>query len=89
MRPATFLILLSLAFLSGCAGSQNGPAASAAGPQPHAECLVCKANADLACVDVAVDDKTPSYAYNGKTYYFCSDECKDQCAKNPKNYVAK
>src|SRR5256885_1615206 len=35
----------------------------------HAECLVCKKNADLACVDIAVDNHTPSYVFAGTTYY--------------------
>ena len=50
---------------------------------------MCKKNADLACVDVAVDGSTPSYAYNDKTYYFCSNECKQKFAKNPSRYVSK
>src|ERR1044071_5299264 len=44
---------------------------------PKAECLVCKHNADLACVDVEVKADTPRYVYEGKTYYFCSDGCRD------------
>jgi YHS domain-containing protein len=55
----------------------------------HAECLVCKKNADLACIDVEVDKATPTYAYNGKTYYFCSEECRDKFAKNPQKYLEK
>src|SRR3954466_10631952 len=44
-------------------------AASARQPGRHAECLVCKENADLACVDLTVDKDTPHTDYNGKTYY--------------------
>ena len=66
----------------GCA--TTSPDASAAG---HAECLVCKHNADLACVDVAVKADTPHYDFNGKTYYFCSDTCRDEFAKNPGKYA--
>jgi YHS domain-containing protein len=65
-------------------------ASAQAGKTPaHAECLVCKKNADLACVDVDVDKKTPTAQYNGKTYYFCSDECKGEFAKNPAKYAGK
>jgi YHS domain-containing protein len=44
-------------------------------------------NVDLACIDVAVDDKTPKLMYQGKTYYFCSDECKAKFEKNPAKYA--
>jgi YHS domain-containing protein len=55
--------------------------------QGHSECLVCEKNADLACVDVTVTDQTPSYDYNGKRYYFCRTECRDEFAKNPQKYL--
>ena len=62
---------------------------TAASSGPHDECLVCKKNADLACVDVAVTSKTPTYMYNGQTYYFCSDECKTKFEKDPLTYLKK
>lgn len=81
-----FIIALLLAFVSGCVSNS---ASTCASMQPgHQECLVCKKNVDLACVDVKVDDKTPTAQYNGKTYYFCSDECHDQFVKNPEKYVS-
>ena len=46
-------------------------------------------NVDLACVDVKVDDKTQRVAYNGSTYYFCSDDCKNAFLKDPQKYIAK
>jgi YHS domain-containing protein len=83
------------AALFGCADlnearapSTRPTAAMTSAKKPHAECLVCKYNADLACIDVDVDEKTASYVYNGKTYYFCSEECRDQFAKNPAKYAA-
>ncbi len=54
---------------------------------PHAECLVCKYDADLACVDVAVEKETPTYTYAGKTYYFCSKACCKKFEKDPAKYV--
>jgi YHS domain-containing protein len=56
--------------------------------KPHAECLVCKYNADLACVDVAVENDTPSCQCNGQTYYFCSDVCRAAFMKNPALYLS-
>jgi Cu+-exporting ATPase len=80
-------LLMAIA-LGGCASAPatNGTVAAT---QPHAECLVCKANADLACIDVAVEADTPRYAYDGRTYYFCSESCRGKFAKNPAKYLGK
>jgi len=91
-----YIALLTCFLLAGCASSSssqhqqtiaasNNPQA----PVQHDECLVCKMNVDLACIDVAIDKDTPSYVYNGKTYHFCSDECRDKFIKNPGKYIAK
>jgi len=86
MKTLKMLLILSAILVTGCA-SINKP--QTADCHMHAECKVCEANADLACVDVAVDDKTPKYDYNGKTYYFCSETCRDDFAKKPQKYAAK
>jgi Cu+-exporting ATPase len=87
MRSATFGVYLFIAIFAGC--TAPGDHSTIASTQPHAECLVCKKNADLACIDVAVDPTTPSYPYNGKTYYFCSQECRDKFARDPARYLPK
>jgi hypothetical protein len=77
--------------VSGC--TENVPPrpaaaeAQAAGGKRHAECLVCKHENDLACVDLVVDDKTPRATIDGKEYFFCSESCKKQCAKDPQKYL--
>ena len=30
-----------------------------------------------------------SYDYDGKTYYFCADLCRDKFEANPKQYIGK
>ena len=80
-------ILTCITMLTGCASSGGHDAAT--NGCPHAECLVCKTNADLACVDVAVDSTTPRVESNGKTYYFCSEECRDCFQRTPAKYVAR
>jgi hypothetical protein len=74
---------------SSSSASADGSTVTASARQPgqHAECLVCKENADLACVDLTVDKDTPHAGYNGKTYYFCSDECKHAFEKHPEKYA--
>src|SRR5438067_1669905 len=83
-------------FMAGCASqdskhndSTTNPAmmSQKAATDCKAECLVCKKNADLACIDVQVGSDTPKYAYDGKTYYFCSDDCKNEFAKHPAKYL--
>ena len=92
--PATIAAGALFMFV-GCA---TKPEPSAAGPggarvsstaqcPMHADCLVCKKNADLACIDVEVDAKTPFADYNGKRYYFCSDECRAEFLKSPAKYA--
>jgi YHS domain-containing protein len=79
--------LLSLAaagasVLAGCAAQP----VDATGPKT--ECPVCRYNADLACLDVHVTNQTPTAQYQGRTYYFCSQECKAEFEKNPAKYAA-
>ncbi len=52
-------------------------------------CQVCRYNHDLACIVVKVDPDTPRVEHNGKTYYFCSDGCKDAFLKKPEKYLPK
>jgi YHS domain-containing protein len=82
---------LSLAGLTGCTENAPSPSsAAAAAPlakKAHAECLVCKHENDLACVDLDVDATTPTVVKDGKTYYFCSDECKREFEKNPDKFT--
>ena len=73
---------------AGCASTTPPSGSASASTQPHAECLVCKHNADLACVDVAVDAGTPRCVCNGQTYYFCSEQCKQAFEKNPAKYLS-
>jgi YHS domain-containing protein len=84
------LSLMVLAAAGGCV--ENHPSTTTgntATPSNHAECLVCKLNADMACIDVDVDKDTPSYTYNGKTYYFCSKACAKKFQASPEKYVEK
>ena len=81
------MLLLSLVILTGCAAHQ--PASATKVSCEHGECLVCKHNADLACVDVAIDASTPRFDYQGKTYYFCSNECRSEFIKHPAKYATR
>lgn len=73
--------------LTGCAA--GGANHSVSDGAPHTECLVCKKNADLACLNIKVTDQTPRSIYNGQTYYFCSPECKTAFDQQPSKYAGK
>jgi YHS domain-containing protein len=55
----------------------------------HAECPVCRYNADLACVDISIDDTTPRAEFDGRTVYFCSNECRERFENNASEYLVK
>lgn len=71
------------ACVGGCASSR------AADTRPVAECPVCKCNGDLACLTVHVDGATPRAEVGGKTYFFCSPDCKCAFEKSPQKYAGK
>jgi len=79
------VFVASVLLVIGC--TQQHERVIHASTEGHAECLVCKYNADLACLDVSINDQTPTFDYNGKRYYFCSEECRDDFAKNPQKYL--
>ena len=82
-----FLPIISLCSLALLAmGCSSTPIAT--GPN-QALCYVCKYNNDLGCIHVTVSEKTPRTVYNGKTYYFCSDECHAAFLKRPAKYANK
>jgi YHS domain-containing protein len=91
LTTSVLLLLAAAATLTslGCAAATPPQSASASGGKPHAECLVCKHENDLACVDIEVDQNTPHATINGRDYYFCSDACKRECQKHPERYVAR
>lgn len=72
--------------LTGCAAA--GPCGATGADCNCAECEVCRFNADLACVEVKIKDNTPRTEYKGKTYYFCSEDCKRDFIKDPDKYLA-
>jgi len=84
----TVAVLLA-ALLAGLAGCVTSPHAAGLNGDPGAICHVCRYNNDLACVCVKVDEKTPRAEYQGKTYYFCSDDCRTAFLKNTAKYLPK
>ncbi len=43
---------------------------------------------DLVCnAEINPDEFVPSYNLKGKTYHFCSEECRDEFSQSPKSYI--
>jgi YHS domain-containing protein len=43
---------------------------------------------DLVCgAEVDQEKSTASYDLAGKTYHFCSEECRDDFSQNPTSYI--
>ena len=37
---------------------------------------------------VSKDENTQKYEYKGETYYFCSENCKEQFRQKPEEYLS-
>ena len=47
-----------------------------------------KGNLDPVCgMTVTKDEAACSYEFNGRTYYFCAQSCKDEFAVDPSKYL--
>ncbi|MBD3234990.1 MAG: YHS domain-containing protein [candidate division Zixibacteria bacterium] len=43
---------------------------------------------DIVCgMDVEITEETPRMEYEGETYYFCSEYCKEQFEEDPEKYA--
>jgi len=83
-----FISVALFALLAGCASpSPSGDVAHLSGPGEI--CQVCRYHHDLACICVKVKDSTPRAEYEGKTYYFCSEDCRTAFLKKPQKYLPK
>jgi YHS domain-containing protein len=84
MRTVFCIMIGALALLSGCATSGGRLVA-----QGEETCQVCRYRNDLACICVKVDESTPRTEFAGKTYYFCSESCRETFLKKPEKYLPK
>ena len=89
LRPACLAWTAAAAILGGPVGCRSiGNAEIEAASRPgNAACPVCRCEGDLACVDVRIKSDTPRCSCGGKTFYFCSDECRQRFEKQPAKYV--
>ena len=51
-----------------------------------ANCPVCLHEADLGCVCVKIEKDTPRVEWNGKIWYFCSEQCKQAFLSHPNRF---
>jgi hypothetical protein len=83
-RPMKALLAAAFAcvlLVAGCASVPEPDPASGC-----ANCPVCAHQADLACVCVKVGADTPRCEWNGRTFYFCSEECRKAFLSDPRRF---
>ena len=78
-----FALTAAMCFVAGCATLSKETVQSG----PEATCHVCRYNNDLACVRIHVKGSTPRTDYQGTTYYFCGEDCREAFLKNPQKYL--
>jgi len=71
--------------ITGCATQQ---ASSASDTRPMVTCSVCDYNNDLGCVCFHLKESTPRLTYEGKEYFFCSEDCYKAFQRQPSKYAA-
>ncbi len=71
--------------MGGMRGMQMGSAGQAAGAQSTQAAAVI----DPVCGMKVDPAKAKTATYKGKTYYFCSDACKEKFEKTPEQYIKK
>ncbi|MCB1210847.1 MAG: YHS domain-containing protein [Verrucomicrobiales bacterium] len=81
MRPLT--LFLSILVLAGCTSLPPMPPEDA----PIAQCPVCRHDRDLACLNVVKEKSTPRLTYQGRSYFFCSEGCREKCAHTPAKFI--
>lgn len=87
LAAATFFLCV-LTLIQAAAFPECGKTVckTAASTDPTAQAVVI----DPVCgMDVAVKDAKYSYEYEGKTYYFCSKNCRDSFVKAPAKFIGK
>jgi YHS domain-containing protein len=90
VASAALVLLLGAVLAAGLASGLGACASSApAVTGPTAECPVCRHEGDLACVCVHVEPETPKCDCAGQTYYFCSEQCREDFVKHPERYTGK
>lgn len=57
------------------------------GDKRTAVCPVCEHYRDMECLVVEVEGASYQVEYKGKTYYFCSKECRKDFSRKPWKFV--
>jgi YHS domain-containing protein len=84
---AAVLALAAIGYAQGCCPSEGGGSSSSSDSGSTATVRVrCPV---MGCLISDVDFAPAQSEYNGKTYYFCCEECKTKFDNNPQKYLNK
>jgi YHS domain-containing protein len=85
------LLAFGLGFVGGCGRSEQAEQAATQSIEQAKEgtesMLEETMAVDPVCGMEVAKDKAVTYEYEGKTYYFCSETCRDQFAADPMAYM--
>ena len=85
------LLALGLGFVGGCGRAEQAEQAATQSIEQSKEgtesMLAENMAVDPVCGMQVAKDKAVTYEYEGKTYYFCSETCRDQFAADPSAYM--
>jgi len=76
------ILILNIAWLVACQGNQQHEHSH---KTDDSKKILGK---DYVC-DMNVTDSTYKAEYEGKTYYFCAEVCKEEFMKEPQKYLSK
>jgi len=88
----TFALTLSLLAFAGCASTKSaeGTSATAAAlKKPGEAALGDRTTCPVSGEVFTVASDSPKVEFEGKTYFFCCDDCVADFQKDPAKYVAK
>ena len=81
MKTLISAVFATVLLVAGCTSVPEPPSGCA-------NCPVCQHQADLACVCVKIGADTPRCEWNGRTWYFCSEECKKSFLSDPRHFLS-
>jgi len=86
LRSAVLIFLgVVLKGITGCATQRPSSTAEA---RTMVTCYVCDYNNDLGCVCFRLKESTPRLTFEGKEYFFCSDDCYQAFQRKPAKYAS-
>lgn len=83
MKTPVHILAVALILLTGCAPLPPLPPPDVAVQQ----CPVCRHRRDFSCLTVEKTSATPRASFDGRDWWFCSENCRCEFQESPKSFV--